>query len=260
MRKTYSLLLLFGLFVSLLGNDTQTQAATVKLNKKKLSMNTGNSYTLKVKGFSGKVKWSSSKKSVATVSSKGKVRALKAGTAKISAKTSTKKLTCTVTVKKRPLGKGTKASPKSAYASNSFTYYEEGKKIGKITMKLERFESGNAAAKLAQKNASNLIPKSDQEYLYFRFKITYTSGSQTIKAKDVFNYYYNIFGNNSTKQMTNLDWGFFFEDVDDLGQVLLSPGNTVICGKAVLVNKDYGPYTYRIQTGKNTFTWFTTEK
>lgn len=260
MKKTYSLLLMLSLLAGLLYNAPKTQAATVKLNKKKLSLNTGSSYNLKVKGFSGKVKWSSNKKSVATVSSKGKVKALKAGTAKISARTSSKKLTCTVTVKKRPLGKGTKASPKSAYSSNTFTYYEEGKKIGKITMKLERFESGNAAAKLASKNTGNLVPDASQEYLYFRFKITYTSGSQTIKAKDVFNYYYNIYGDNSKKQMTNLDWGFFFEDVDDLGQILLSPGNTVVCGKAVLVDKGYGPYTYRIQTGKNTYTWFTTEK
>lgn len=260
MKRLCSLLLILGLFAGLTGIHSQTQAATVKLNKKKLSLNPGNSYTLKVKGFSRKVKWSSNKKSVATVTSKGKVRALKAGTAKISAKIPSKKLVCTVTVKKRSLGKGTKSSPKSAYSSNSFTYYEEGKKIGKITMKLERFESGNTAAKLARQNSGNLIPNSNQEYLYFRFKFTYHSGSQTIKAKDVFNYYYNIFGNNSTKQMTNLDWGFFFEDVDDLGQSILSPGNTVVCGKAILVDKGFGPYTYRIQTGRNTYTWFTTEK
>lgn len=101
----------------------------------------------------------------------------------------------------------------------------------KISMQLESFASGAESAKLAKKNSSNLVPKSNEEYLYFRFKITYHSGTQTIKAKDVFNYYYNIFGANSTKQMTNLDWGFFFEDVDDLGQVLLSPGNTITCGK-----------------------------
>ena len=127
-------------------------------------------------------------------------------------------------------------------------------------MQLESFASGAESAKLAKKNSSNLVPKANEEYLYFRFKITYHSGTQTIKAKDVFNYYYNIFGANSTKQMTNLDWGFFFEDVDDLGQVLLSPGNTVTCGKAVLVNKGFAPYTYRIQTGKNTYTWFTTAR
>ncbi len=260
MRKTYSLLLVVGILTGLLANGTPSQAASAKLNKKKLSLKAGSSYTLKVKRASGKVKWSSNKKSVATVSSKGRVKAIKAGKAKITARTGSKKLTCNVTVKKRPIGKGTKASPKSAYNSNTFTYYEEGKKIGKITIKLERFESGSAAASLAKKSSGNLVPKPDQEYLYFRFRITYHSGSQTIKAKDIFNYYYNIYGNNSKKQMTNLDWGFFFEDVDDLGQALLSPGNTVVCGKAVLVSRGFAPYTYRIPTGKNTYTWFTTEK
>lgn len=260
MRKTCSLLLVLGLLAGLAYTGVPTEAATIKLNKQKLTLYAGGSATLKVKGTSSKVKWSSSKKSVATVSSKGKVTAVKAGKAKITAKVETKKLRCTVTVKKRPLGKGTKASPKSAYDSNTFTFYEEGKKVGKITMKLEYFASGTTAAKLAKKISTNLVPEANQEYIYFRFKITYHSGTQTIKAKDVFNYYYNIFGSNSTKQMTNLDWGFFFEDVDDLGQALLSPGNTVVCGKAILVNKGYAPYTYRIQTGKNTYTWFTTEK
>lgn len=260
MRKTCSLLLVLGLLATLAYTGVPAEAATVKLNKTKLTLYTGDSYTLKVKGTSSKVKWSSNKKSIATVSSKGKVTAIKAGKVKITAKAGTKKLRCTVTVKKRPLGKGTKASPKSGYVSNTFTYYQEGKKIGKITMKLERFESGSKAAELAKNNSTNLAPTAEQEYIYFRFKITYISGSQTINAKDVFNYYYNIFGKNSTKQMNNLNWGFFFENVDDLGKTILSPGNTVTCGKAILVNKGYAPYTYRIQTGKNTYTWFTTEK
>ena len=260
MRKTCSLLLAFGIISSLAYMENSAEAATVKLSKKKYTMYVGSTYTLKVKGSSEKVKWSSSKKSVAKVNSKGIVTAIKAGKAKITAKIAKKKLTCTITVKKRPLGKGTKSSPKSAYASNSLTFYEEGKKMGTITMKLERFESGDTAAKLASANSSNPIPTANQEYIYFRFKISYSSGSQTISAKDVFNYYYNIFGNNSTKQLTNLDWGFFFESVDDLGQTLLSPGNTVVCSKAILVEKGTSPITYRIQTGKNSYTWFTTEK
>lgn len=53
-------------------------------------------------------------------------------------------------------------------------------------MQLESFASGAESAKLAKKNSSNLVPKANEEYLYFRFKITYHSGTQTIKAKDVF--------------------------------------------------------------------------
>lgn len=174
--------------VLLLGTLTDVstaKAAAPKLNKSKLTLYIGSNYTLKVKKASGKVKWTSGKKSVATVSSKGKVVAKKRerlNTAKIGSK----KLICRLTVKNRSLGKGTKASPKSAYNNNSFTFYEEGKKIGKISMQLESFASGAESAKLAKKNSSNLVPKANEEYLYFRFKITYHSGTQTINAKDVF--------------------------------------------------------------------------
>lgn len=260
MRKTYSLLLVFCMIIGLANTGNFSQAATIRLSKSKYTMYVGKTYTLKVKGTKRKAKWSSSKKSVAKVSSKGKVTAIKAGKAKITAKVKNKKLTCTIIVKKRPLGKGTKVSPKSAYVTNTFTFYEEDKKIGKISMKLERFESGENAAKLAKNNSTNPKPASNQEYIYFRFKIKYISGSQTISAKDVFNYNYNIYGNNSTKQLTNLDWGFYFENVDDLKQTILSPGNTIVCAKAILINKGYSPITYRIQTGKNSYTWFTTEK
>ena len=58
--------------------------------------------------------------------------------------------------------------------------------------------------------------------------------------------------------MTNIDWGFDFEPVDDLKVTDLSPGNQIICAKAILVQKGCGPITYRIQTGKNSYTWFTT--
>ena len=73
-------------------------SAKTKLNKSKLTLYVGKTSKLKVKGAK-KVKWSSNKKSVATVSSKGVVRAKKAGKAKITAKVGKKKYTCNVTVK-----------------------------------------------------------------------------------------------------------------------------------------------------------------
>lgn len=236
----------------------ESKAAAIKLNKTSLTLTVGSSSTLKVKGVKAKkVKWSSNKKYVATVTAAGKVKAKATGSATITAKVSKKKLRCKVSVKTKS-GNGSKVNPKSAYNSNTFHYYEEGKKKGSFTIKLLRFESGESAANLAKANASNPVPEDDQEYIYFKFHIKYNSGTQTIEAKDIFNYYYNIYGHNSTKQLTNLDWGFFFEPIDDLGTVLLSPGNSVICGKAILVEKGCAPITYRIQTGKNSYTWFTT--
>lgn len=76
------------------------RAASVKLNKSKLTLEVGTSKQLKVKGTkAGKVKWSSSKKKIATVSKKGKVTAVKIGKTDIIAKVGKKKLKCRVTVK-----------------------------------------------------------------------------------------------------------------------------------------------------------------
>lgn len=91
--KRFSFLLLTVMMV--LGFAMTSQAA--KLNAKKIKVPVGTTYVLKVKGAKGKVTWKSSKKSVATVK-KGKVTALKKGTAKITAKVRGKKYTCKVTV------------------------------------------------------------------------------------------------------------------------------------------------------------------
>jgi len=76
---------------------TVVSAATMKLNKTKLSMLTGETETLKVSGAKS-VKWSSSNKNVATVNSKGEVTAVFSGTATITAKAGKKTYKCKVTV------------------------------------------------------------------------------------------------------------------------------------------------------------------
>ena len=70
------------------------------LDKKKLTLHAGGTYTLTLTGDTA-VSWKSSKKSVATVTSKGKIKAKKKGTAVITCKTASgKKYKCKVTVKK----------------------------------------------------------------------------------------------------------------------------------------------------------------
>ena len=71
-----------------------------RLNKTKLSLKVGSSYTLSVKNLGGRtVTWSSSNSNIATVDN-GKVTARKAGTCTITARLSNgKTLTCKVTVK-----------------------------------------------------------------------------------------------------------------------------------------------------------------
>lgn len=88
----------------------QTNAAgNVKLNKTKVSLKVGQTVKLKVCGTKKKVYWISKNKSVATVSAIGKVRARKAGTARVVAKVSGKRYTCKVTVvRKKPISQDAK--------------------------------------------------------------------------------------------------------------------------------------------------------
>ena len=83
----------------ILADDNIVHAGQISLNKKTVSMAPATTVTLKLKGASGKIKWSSSNKKVATVSSSGKVTARAKGTAKIKATHKGKTYTCQVTVK-----------------------------------------------------------------------------------------------------------------------------------------------------------------
>ncbi|MDE6851145.1 MAG: Ig-like domain-containing protein [Lachnospiraceae bacterium] len=80
--------------------SSHASAAKIKLNKTKLKLTVGSTYKLKINQKKVKVKWTSSKKKVASVNSKGKVKARKVGTTVISAKVKGKKYKCRVTVQK----------------------------------------------------------------------------------------------------------------------------------------------------------------
>ena len=91
-------LLMLALTISL-GQSAEGRSAT-SLSRKKLNLTKGSTFTLKVRGVSGKknIIWKSSKKKVASVTKKGKVTARKKGTAIITAKIKARKFRCRVTV------------------------------------------------------------------------------------------------------------------------------------------------------------------
>lgn len=74
-------------------------AASIKLSSTLITLNVGKTKTIKLKGTKKTPKWSSSNKNVATVSSKGKIKAKKKGNAVITAKLGKKKYKCKVKVK-----------------------------------------------------------------------------------------------------------------------------------------------------------------
>ncbi|MCD8011565.1 MAG: Ig-like domain-containing protein [Lachnospiraceae bacterium] len=80
--------------------EASVSAVSVSLNKSKASVALEKTVKLKatVSGTSSKVTWSTSKKSVATVSAKGVVKGKKAGTATITATVDGQTAACTVTV------------------------------------------------------------------------------------------------------------------------------------------------------------------
>lgn len=101
-KKVMAGVLALSLVCGTIVTSEASNAASIKLNKTKLTMKAGDSFKLKlkVKGkFKGSVKWKSSKKSVARVSSKGVVKAISKGKAKITVKAAKKTMKCNVTVR-----------------------------------------------------------------------------------------------------------------------------------------------------------------
>ena len=114
------LMLVLAIMLSSLGGMVLPQdkaiakGAAGKISKKSLELTVGQSKTLKVTGIKGKIKWSTSKKKVATVTAKGKVTAKKAGSATITAKVKGKKFTCKVKVKNKKTKPAATAKPTKA--------------------------------------------------------------------------------------------------------------------------------------------------
>ncbi len=96
-KKLLPILMVMCMALSLI-TPVHTQAA-VKLSETRKTLEVGQYLTLKVKGTSQKVKWSSDDTDVASVNQSGKVTAKNVGSATITAKVSKKTLKCKVTVK-----------------------------------------------------------------------------------------------------------------------------------------------------------------
>ena len=120
------------------GNLTGVNAkAVTKLSSKKIVLQVGKTKKLKVKNKPAGVKvvWKSSKKKVATVSKKGKVKAKKPGKTTITAKVGKKKYKCKVVVKRNNSIKVTKPSDNNNSVINQVTTKSEPSQI--VTNKAE---------------------------------------------------------------------------------------------------------------------------
>jgi hypothetical protein len=107
MKKKYlTIFMAFVLAITLFPTGMlSVQAATVKLNKTKASIDVGSTFTLKLSGTTSKATWTSSDKSIVTVKSatnglSAKLSAKKAGKATVTAKIGKTSYTCEVNVTK----------------------------------------------------------------------------------------------------------------------------------------------------------------
>lgn len=86
-------------------SSTHVEAATVKLNKAKISIYVDNSSTLTLTGTKQKITWTTSDSKIATVSTKGVVKGIKSGTVTVTAKIRSSKYNCKVTVRNPEISK-----------------------------------------------------------------------------------------------------------------------------------------------------------
>lgn len=153
-------------------------ASSPKLSRSSMTMLVNGSTTLKVTGTSKTVTWSSTNKSVCTVSKKGKVKAVGTGTAKICAKVGNKKLYCKVTVVKsyiksvsaKTINQGDrKTISLKAYRVNAVNAYSTDNKVvkvvkssvsdGKAKITVDAVSAGTAYINITDKNNKSASAK-----------------------------------------------------------------------------------------------------
>lgn len=146
-------------------------ASSPKLSKSSMTMLIGADKTLKVTGTSKTVTWSTTNKSVCTVSKSGKVKAVGSGTAKICAKVGNKKLYCKVTVVKSYISsvsaKTVNAGERKTFSLKSYnvkavTAYSSDNKVvsvakssvsgGKVKITVDAVSGGTAYINITDKN------------------------------------------------------------------------------------------------------------
>lgn len=135
-----NLIIMVTLFTFVAVFSINTEAAG--LNKKKITINVKESYQLKVTGTKKKIKWSSSNKKIASVTSKGKVKGKKAGQAIITAKYGKKKLTCELRVR-IPMEYYAHRGYKGQYPENTKVAFNGAMKAGFSGIEFDIFETNS---------------------------------------------------------------------------------------------------------------------
>lgn len=220
-------------------NTVVTAEAAVKMSSSKTTMVKGQKKTLKVKGTSKKVTWSTSNKKVATISSKGVVTAKGKGTATITAKVGKKKYTCKVTVQAPKLSKSSATiyvnktlQLKVSGTTQKVTWSTSNKKVATVTSK------GKVTAKAAGK--ANITAKING--VKFVCKVTVKKASTGTTAKQKANQ--TLKNYIQSKGYTNSDGNKFIVTYDTV------EGTKFQCG--IVYDRKNNKFNYVITAQNNT--------
>lgn len=246
---------------------------TPNISKKSITLQKGQTFTLKVNGTNQKVTWKSSNKNIATVSNKGKVTAKKKGSVIITAKVGNQKYKCKVTVKATPVTSptaptkphtpsvvGTRNNPIDLSTGHTFTYADYS---GSHTVKLQLVETiENADQIIYEENMFNEVSDGTNRWVLYHYKLNYLSGTDEISASDVINpyYFYNAsstFSIGERAEVATLSGNLEGFNIYD---VRLYPGGSSDVWLGMLVDKTIPYTTFKLSWYDTSFTsheiWF----
>lgn len=194
-------LIITSLFVPAMANKDVYAATKTGLSFKKATVNKGETVQLSLsiaKADSKKtIKWSSSKKKVASVNKAGLVTGKKAGKAKITAKVGKKKYKCTITVKNA--GKGTIKSPYVMTKAPLVTFYDGSSAVVKQTA---AFRNEAAVSKLAGIREWDTDDQDTYNTMIAKYDLVAIEVSATVNSGYV--YAWDLFGTKYSNGLTRL--------------------------------------------------------
>lgn len=231
LKKILSIFLAIVLLLSstALLNSESVNAASLKLNKTKITLVAGKSANLKVSGTNKKVKWSTSEKTIVTVSQEGKVTGKNAGTATITAKVGKQSLQCKVTVR-ATLNRTTATIAKNGSIKLSLkgaivkSFNSSNKKIATVS------KEGKVVAKRKGKATITVVDVNGKKYIC---KITVEDPSLNKKSVTLqIKQSYRLKLNGNTQKVSWSSSNESVARVDSKGRVTAySEGNAVITAK-----------------------------
>lgn len=269
MKKKKFLAFLIALaFIIPICNPIQADAALkIKIKNTSITLAVGKTQTISLIGITTKqakaVKWSSNKKTIATVSSTGKITAKKVGTAIITGKYKGKSYKCKVTVRKAQrfvkisknkitlnkgesitinasVGKDTELLGVSYLKGSGVTVRPEKKSTGSFILTIKSYSSGHNKIKIYDKNKTSTYAYIEVNVVSYPTKMWIFNTELNLEPENTFQLDYSISPYDVTETM--LTWKSSnpaVATVDDNGKVTaVSMGATTITATTCNGKKD----------------------